>query len=87
MCLLEYKQNKCDDPVPTIEKYCLNKKHCFEQSTHLNVNFIMSIVIYIIEIFNEAMNKVSFKNICLVILFGIVMIMTIDKSKRGSLIN
>ena len=63
LCRKEYDQNKCLDPVPEIEKFCLQKESCFKENPKYAVYTFKALFWLLTDTFNGIIALLQWKSL------------------------
>ena len=81
LCFKEYLMNKCENPVPMTEIFCLEKKKCFENNDK-NVLILKNFFNVFFEVFNCCLDMISYRSFFLIFVFFCVFALFFNIKKK-----
>jgi len=76
-CQQEYIENRCDERVPALKEFCEEREACLNRNPLVENRSVKILAHLIAETINDLMEPLSYKVICVVVLF-LVLILFVD---------
>ena len=71
VCQMEFRQNNCEDPLPALRTYCLEREKCLTTDPKLSVTRVRQVALVIAETINAAISHCELRT--LIFIGGMVM--------------